>query len=138
MPENGEYFKCGKNGRLTGMTPSEITTRLAAIKGVLGVSIVDYGSGMMMAGKSNDPSLDLEVASAGCVNIIRAKMKILKVLDSTDTIHDIQINLHKQYHLMCPSTAKENTVIFMVADRAVANLSICRRSLFAAEKLVDF
>ena len=120
------------------MTLDEITAALTKIKGVLGVSIVDYGSGMMMASRSNDEQLDLEIASAGCVNIIRAKMKILRRLENSDELHDIQINLHKQIHLICPCSQKENTFVYMVADRSLANLSICRRSMFAAEKLVDF
>ena len=120
------------------MTLDEIADKLAQIKGVVGVSIVDYGSGMMMASHANDVNVDLEVASAGCVNIIRAKMNIFHLTQKTDVIHDIQINLYKQFHLICPCTNKENTFIYLIADRKVANLSILRRSMFAAEKLVNF
>lgn len=120
------------------MTLDEIASKLAQIKGVIGVSIVDYGSGMMMASHSNSPDLDLEIASAGCVNIIRAKMNIQKRLNTGDVLHDIQINLRDHVDLICPCTNKENTFIYMTAQREVANLSIMRRSVFAAEKLVTF
>ncbi len=86
----------------------------------------------------NDSSFDLEAASAGCVNIIRAKMKTVAHLELDDELHDIQISLHNQIHLICPCTNKENIFVYLVADRKVANLSICRRSLFSAEKLVEF
>lgn len=120
------------------MTLEEIVNGLARIRGVVAVAIVDYGSGMMMASHSNDNDFDLEVASAGCVNIIRAKMRIKDRLNLNDTLHDIQMNLHKQIHLICPCTNKENTFIYLVTDRETANLSICRRSVFHAEKLVNF
>ena len=120
------------------MTLDEIATGLAKLKGVVCVAIVDYGSGMIMASHTNDPTFDLEIASAGCVNIIRAKVNIQKRLNSDDVLHDIQINLKKQYHLICPCSNKESTFIYMIADRALANLSTCRRSLFNAEKLVYF
>ncbi|MDK4681068.1 hypothetical protein QDY71_07245 [Kingella negevensis] len=121
------------------MTLNEITTALTKLKGVLGVAIVDASSGMMMAySTSPGSSFDLEIASAGCVDIIRAKSKILKMVQIDDVIHDIQVNMYKQIHLICPCSEKENTFIYLVADRATANISICRRSVFAAEKLVDF
>ncbi len=120
------------------MVLDDIAKGLAGIKGVVGVSIVDFGSGMMMASVSNDPAFDLEIASAGCVDIIRAKLKIQRRLHADDVLHDIQINLYKQYHLICPCTNKDNVFVYMVIDRARGNLSICRRSLFNAEKLVDF
>ena len=121
------------------MTLDEIVNGLSRIKGVIAAAVVDYGSGMMMASHTNDSSFDLEAASAGCVNIIRAKMKTVAHLEShSNQLHDIQISLHNQIHLICPCTNKENIFVYLVADRKVANLSICRRSLFSAEKLVEF
>ena len=127
-----------KAERSFSMTLDEIATKLAQIKGVVGVSIVDYGSGMMMASHSNDPKLDLEIASAGCVNIIRAKMNIQKRMNTGDVLHDIQINLREHVDLICPCTNKESTFIYITAKREIVNLSIMRRSVFAAEKLVTF
>lgn len=124
--------------RKSKMTLEEIVKGLSSIKGVVAVAIVDYGSGMMMASHANDTTFDLEAASAGCVNIIRAKMRIKERLNLNDTLHDIQISLYKQIHLICPCTNKDSTFVYLVADREKANLSICRRSLFNAEKLVDF
>ena len=120
------------------MTLDEMVNGLSRIKGVIAAAVVDYGSGMMMASHTNDESFDLEAASAGCVNIIHAKMKTVAHLELDDELHDIQISLHNQIHLICPCTNKENIFVYLVADRKVANLSICRRSLFSAEKLVEF
>ena len=120
------------------MTLDEITAKLAQIKGVIGVSIVDYGSGMMMSSYSNDANLDLEIASACCVNIIRAKVSIQKRAWIDDVLHDIQINMHDYIDLICPCSNKESTFIYIMAKRDTVNLSVIRRSVFAAEKLVTF
>lgn len=118
------------------MTLDEIVNALLRIKGVTAAAIVDYGSGMMLASRNTDPSFDLEVAAAGNVNVIRAKMKVMDMLNINDEIHDIQVDLEGQYHLICPCTKRDNMFIYLVAKRGVANLSIIRRSLFHAETLV--
>lgn len=119
-----------------GMTLEEIVEALVRIKGVTAAAIVDYSSGMMLASKNLDPNFDLEVAAAGNVNVVRSKMKVMERLDFSDTIHDIQVNLHTQYQMICPCTKKTDLFIYLVADRKVGNLSIIRRSLFHAETLV--
>lgn len=119
------------------MTLDEIVEALVRIKGVMAAAIVDYSSGMMLASKSLDPDFDLEIASAGNVNVMRAKMKIMERLELKEEIHDIQLNLHTQYHLICPCTKKEGLFIYMVAKRPEANLSIIRRSLFHAASVVE-
>ncbi len=118
------------------MTLDEIVGALVSVKGVMAAAIVDYGSGMMLASKNLNPDFDLEIASAGNVNVVRAKMKIMERLELKEEIHDIQVNLHGQYHLICPCTQKEGLFIYMVAKRPEANLSIIRRSLFHAATLV--
>ncbi len=118
------------------MTLDEIADGLARVKGVLATAIVDYGSGMIMSGRCNAPELDLEVLAAGCVNILNANLRVLQMTGLNDSIHDIQINLSSQYHLICPARGKENALIYLIADRKTANLAICRRSLFQAEQLL--
>lgn len=118
------------------MTLEEIVEALVRVKGVTAAAVVDYSSGMMLASKSLDPNFDLEIASAGNVNVMSAKMKVMNRLNFGDSIHDIQVNLHTQYHFICPCTQKEGLFIYMVAKRPEANLSIIRRSLFHAETLI--
>lgn len=119
------------------MTLDEIVNALVSIKGVNAAAIVDYGSGMMLASRCDDPNFDLEVAAAGNVNVIRAKMRVMQMLDINDTIHDIQVDFSGQYHLICPCTKKDNMFVYLVAKRPAANLSIIRRSLFHAESLIE-
>ena len=104
------------------MTLDEIADGLARVKGVLATAIVDYGSGMIMSGRCNAPELDLEVLAAGCVNILNAKLRVLQMTGLNDSIHDIQINLSSQYHLISPARGKENALIYRIADRQSGDL----------------
>lgn len=119
------------------MTLEQIVSALLSIKGVVAAAVVDYGSGMMMASGTHDPNFDLEVAAAGNVNVVRSKMKVMERLDFGDTLHDIQVNLSNQFHIICPCSKKEGMFIYLVGDRKVANLSTCRRSVFHAESLIE-
>lgn len=118
------------------MSLDEIVNALLTVKGITAAAIVDYSSGMMMASGSHDPDFDLEMAAAGNVNVVRAQVIAMKMLDSADIIHDILVSLPGQYHLICPCTKKEGIFIYLVADRRSANLSTCRRSMFHAESLI--
>ena len=118
------------------MKLNEIVNTLATLEGVIAVAIVDYESGMIMASKINREGFDLEVFAASGSNIIGAKKRTIKMLDNDDYIHDIVISMTTQYHLLCPSTQKDNMFIYVVLDRETGNLSSCRRMLFQAEKMI--
>lgn len=134
---HGKLFRARVFKKAFSMTLEQITSALLSIKGVIAVAIVDYGSGMMMASGTHHPDFDLEVAAAGNVNVVRSKMKVMDRLDLGDVIHDIQVNLTNQFHILCPCTKKEGVFIYLVGDRKVANLSTCRRSVFHAETLIE-
>src|ERR1700678_602339 len=70
------------------------------IDGALGVALVDWGSGMMLGSQGGGKYLDLEVASAGNTEVIRAKMRTMDALRLDDSIEDILITLAKQYHII--------------------------------------
>ena len=70
------------------------------IDGALGVSLVDYESGMALGSLGGGKYLNLEVAGAGNTEVIRAKMRTLESLGLKDTIDDILITLGRQYHLI--------------------------------------
>lgn len=76
--------------------------------------------------------LDLDVASAGNTEVVRAKMRTMQALRLDDTIEDILITMTRQYHLIRLLQNPRNgqgLFLYLVLDRERANLALARHSL---------
>jgi hypothetical protein len=104
-----------------------------SIDGAVGVSLVDYESGMSLGTLGGGDWLDLDVASAGNTEVVRAKMRVMSELALEDAIEDILITLSKQYHLirLIGDTGRNGPALFLylVLDRGRANLAMARHQL---------
>jgi hypothetical protein len=103
-----------------------------AIEGALGVALVDWESGMPLGTLGGGKYLDLELASAGNTEVIRAKMRTLESLRLDDSVEDILITLTKQYHLirlLRGAKGQHNLFLYLVLDRPKANLALARHHL---------
>jgi hypothetical protein len=102
------------------------------IDGAIGVSLVDWDSGMSLGSLGGGKYLDLDVAAAGNTEVIRAKMRTMESLRLDDQIEDILITLSKQYHLirlLKSSRSDQGLFLYLVLDRGKANLALARHSL---------
>jgi hypothetical protein len=102
------------------------------IDGALGVSLVDWGSGMSLGAMGGGKYLDLDVASAGHTEVVRAKMRTMEALHLDDSIEDILITMSRQYHLIRLLRTPKNgqgLFLYLVLDRAKASLALARHSL---------
>jgi uncharacterized 2Fe-2S/4Fe-4S cluster protein (DUF4445 family) len=102
------------------------------IEGALGVSLVDWDSGMSLGSLGGGKYLDLEVAAAGNTEVIRAKMRTMESLRLNDAIEDILITLNKQYHLirlLKNSDNEHGLFLYLVLDRGKSNLALARHNL---------
>ena len=102
------------------------------IDGALGVSLVDWESGMSLGAQGGGKYLDLDVAAAGNTEVIRAKMRTMESLRLDDQIEDILITLSKQYHLirlLKNSRSEQGLFLYLVLDRAKSNLALARHNL---------
>lgn len=107
--------------RTLGELHSEIT-------GVLGVALVDYESGMCLG--TIGSGIDLEIAAAGNMEVVRAKMKVMRDLAIEGGIEDMLITLKDQYHIIRPiGTA---LFLYLAIDRKLGNLALSRRKLALA------
>ncbi|HEX9624296.1 MAG TPA: hypothetical protein VF979_07965 [Streptosporangiaceae bacterium] len=102
------------------------------IDGAVGVSLVDWDSGMSLGSLGGGKYLDLEVAAAGNTEVVRAKLRTMESLRLNDTIEDILITLGKQYHvirLLKNSRDEHGLFLYLVLDRNKSNLALARHSL---------
>jgi hypothetical protein len=104
------------------------------IEGALGVALVDSGSGMALGTAGSPMDLDLDVAAAGNSNVVQAKMRTMADLGLQQSIEDILITLDKQYHIIRPLARQEGFFLYLVLDRARANLAMARFRLASIEK----
>ena len=104
------------------------------IEGALGAVLVDSSSGMALATSGSPMDLDLEVAAAGNSNVVQAKLRTMADLGLQQSIEDILITLDKQYHILRPLARQEGFFLYLVLDRARANLAMARFRLASIEK----
>src|SRR5262245_52080641 len=121
-------------GRRTNSMNVETALKEAlAIDGAVGVSLVDLESGMSLGTMGGGDWLDLDVASAGNTEVIRAKMRVMSELALDDAIEDILITLGRQYHLIRligeNSRGGPTLFLYLVLDRSRANLGMARHQL---------
>ncbi|HJQ44696.1 MAG TPA: hypothetical protein VJ870_00015 [Amycolatopsis sp.] len=103
-----------------------------SITGALGVALVDYDSGMSLGTSGGGDWLDLEIAAAGNTEVVRSKLRVMSSLGLNDSIEDILITLHRQYHLirLLNSVGSRNSMfLYLVLDRERANLALARHYL---------
>lgn len=117
-------------------TINDALKEVLRIDGALCAALVDSNSGMMLG--SVGTGVDLELAAAGNTEVMRAKLKTMQSLALDDRIEDILITLGKQYHILRPLKSKAGIFIYIVLDRAKANLALARRTCQDAESSFTF
>ena len=114
---------------------SESLKELIAIDGAMGCSIVDYTSGMSLGAEGS--GVDLELAAAGNSQVVKAKMETMKSLGIKGGIDDILITLETQLHIIRPAAKHKGLFIYLVLDKAKANLALARRKVKSVEESLE-
>ena len=117
-------------------TVTDSLKELLRTDGALCAALVDSNSGMMLG--SAGTGMDLELAAAGNTEVVRSKLRTMKSLGLSDTIEDILITLGKQYHIIRPLQAKAGIFLYLVLDKAKANLAMSRRACAEIEGALAF
>jgi len=115
------------------MNYDKAVSEMLNVDGALAAAVVDFASGMMLAG-GGSPAIDLEIAAAGNTEVVSSKMKTMKMLGLNDVVKDILITLGKQYHLIRPLQKHEGLFLYSVLDKSKSNLALARRSLVDVER----
>jgi CheY-like chemotaxis protein len=106
------------------------------LDGYYGAALVDSESGLTLGTDGGGP-LNLEIASAGNTEVVRAKRKTMSSLNLRDEIEDILITLGKQYHIIRPLRKRPGVFFYVAFDRARSNLALARLTIADVEKKLD-
>lgn len=106
-----------------------------SIEGAFAAALVDWKSGMALGTAGS--GINLEVASAGNTEVVRAKQKVMGALGMKDTIEDILITMGEQYHLIRILAARPTLFLYLVLKRDRANLAMARHMLTTIEGRIE-
>ena len=118
------------------MNYDNAVSQMLNVDGALAAAVADFDSGMLLAG-GGSAAIDLEIAAAGITEVMRAKMKTMKMLGLKDEIEDILISLGRQYELIRPLQRHNGLFLYSVLDKSKSNLALARRSLVDVEREMD-
>lgn len=110
----------------------ESLAQLQAIDGATACALVDSASGMVLG--SAGSGVDIELAAAGNTEVVRAKLQTMRSLKLNNEIDDILITLGRQYHIIRPLARHEGLFVYLVLDKARANLALARRKVQEIEQ----
>lgn len=110
---------------------TESLESLMTVSGAIVASVVDSNSGMMLGQAGS--GINLELASAGNTEVVRAKLRTMETLKLNDKVDDILITLGKQYHIICPIDSNPGLFIYYVLDKSKANLALARHHVQEVE-----
>jgi hypothetical protein len=88
----------------------------------------------MMLGAAGGGVISLEIAAAGNTEVYRSKRKTMKALSMNDQVEDMLITLGRQYHLLRPLSSNDALFIYLVLDKAKANLAMARYQMAQHER----
>ena len=97
------------------------------IAGFIGASVVDIDSGMTLAVRTSRTDFDLAAASAYNSEIVKQKLKTIKVLNLKANLEDMLLTLTDQIHLI--KLLSPTSFIYLAAERANTNLAIVRSTV---------
>ena len=106
---------------------------MTEVDGAVGVALVDFDGGLTLGTEGGGRALNLEVAGAGNLEVVRAKVRVMEQLGLDDQIEDILISLGRQFHLIRPLVSHPTLFLYVALDREQGNLGMARHQLKAVD-----
>jgi hypothetical protein len=105
---------------------------LIELAGARSAALVDSSSGMVLGHAGSDT--DLEITAAANTEVVRAQLKSIGTLGSTDTIDDIIITLSTQYDIIRPLAANPSIFLYLAMDKNKSNMALARFKVTECEQ----
>ena len=107
--------------------------KLMTVDGAIGAALVDFDGGLTLGKIGGGDIIDLEIAGAGNLEVVRAKVRVMEQLGLDDRIEDILITLGKQYHIIRPLENRPTMFLYLAFHRDQGNLGMARHQLRTVE-----
>ncbi len=115
----------------------ESLKEILTINGAMAASVFDWASGMTLGMVSNS-NFDIELASAGNAEVVKAKMATIKSLNLVGKIEDMLITLSDQIHILAIVPAYPELCVYVALDSTKANLALARMKVQGVVKTLIF
>ena len=112
---------------------NDILKDMLSLNGALAASLFDWESGMVLGMDSNS-DFNIELASAGNAEVVKAKMTTMKTLSIDGIIDDILITLTDQIHIIKMVESNPELCLYIAIDKAKGNLALARHKLQSLSK----
>ena len=106
---------------------------MTTIDGAIGTTLVDFDGGLTLGTAGGGDVLNMEIAGAGNLEVVRAKVRVMEQLEIDDQIEDILITLGGQYHMIRPLESHPTMFLYVAIYRDQGNLGMARHQLRAIE-----
>ena len=114
---------------------TESLERLLELPGARSAALVDSNTGMVLGHAGSDS--DLEITAAANTEVVRAQLKSIGTLGSSDTIDDILITLSTQYDIVRPLTANPSIFLYLAMDKTKSNMALARYKAAECERQLE-
>ena len=121
-------------------TLQQLLDSVTTIGGVLGTALVETETGMTLGTAGGSDDLDLELASAGATEMVRAQVRAQKTLGHPERFHEVLATLPTTLHIVRPVAPErgDGLFLYLIFDRAASTLTQARRQLAIVESQLAF
>ena len=114
---------------------TESLESLVELAGARSAALVDSSTGMVLGHAGSDSNL--EITAAANTEVVRAQLKSLGTLGSSDAIDDIIITMSTQYDIIRPLAANPSIFLFLAMDKNKSNMALARYKAQECEQQLE-
>ena len=114
---------------------TESLERLVELPGARSAALVDSSTGMVLGHAGSDSNL--EITAAANTEVVRAQLKSLGTLGSSDAIDDIIITMSTQYDIIRPLAANPSIFLFLAMDKNKSNMALARYKVAECDQQLE-